>query len=326
MVLPPPIDLLPLSDIEKAKREAAYKAVSDHFRPEYQYVGIGSGSTVVYVVEAIAALGPHITSRIIFVPTGFQSRELIIEAGLPLGLIDTLVPLASSPGGRRKSDAAAARRVATGLQDLGLDGQRLLLDVVFDGADEVDEQLNCIKGGGACLLQEKLVATSAKKFVCVADHRKYQPRLLTRWKSVPIEIVQASTPTVIRILKTLGSPSPKLRLGGSAKAGPIVTDNGNFIVDAPFQALLLPEDIPAGSTAENKGIGYGKDGKWEVTALARRLIEIVGVVEVGIFAGKNGIQMAKDGENGGGQKPVAAYFGMEGGDVIVKNSKEIEMT
>lgn len=61
-----------------------------------------------------------------------------------------------------------ALNVATGLQDLGLKGKRQSLDVAFDGADEIDEELNCIKGGGACLFQEKLVATSANKFICVA--------------------------------------------------------------------------------------------------------------------------------------------------------------
>jgi ribose 5-phosphate isomerase A len=61
-----------LSAVEASKRRAAYKAVEDHFDPAYSYVGIGSGSTVVYVVEAIAAQGREITSKIIFVPTGDQ--------------------------------------------------------------------------------------------------------------------------------------------------------------------------------------------------------------------------------------------------------------
>lgn len=103
----------------------------------FRHIGIGSGSTVVYVVEAIAALGKTTTDQMSFCPTGDQSRELIKAAGLRLQYV----------------------------QDLD-EGQ--LLDVAFDGADEVDEALNLIKGGGACLFQEKLVATRAKKFVCVA--------------------------------------------------------------------------------------------------------------------------------------------------------------
>lgn len=154
-----------LSPVEASKRRAAYKAVEDHFDPFYKYVGIGSGSTVVYVVEAIAAKGRDITSKMIFVPTGDQSRQLIIEAGLPLGSIDSLPPVVVEP---LHLSGDAAFDVSTGLQDLGLKGKRESLDVAFDGADEIDEDLNCIKGGGACLFQEKLVATSSKKFVCVA--------------------------------------------------------------------------------------------------------------------------------------------------------------
>lgn len=154
-----------LSPLEASKRRAAYKAVEDHFDPSYRYIGIGSGSTVVYVVEAIAEKGPEVTSKMIFVPTGDQSKQLIIEAGLPLGSIDALPPVEVT--GKKITKDSALKAVAD-QQDLGLKGSRQSLDVAFDGADEIDEDLNCIKGGGACLLQEKLVAISAKKFVCVA--------------------------------------------------------------------------------------------------------------------------------------------------------------
>jgi ribose 5-phosphate isomerase A len=154
-----------LSSIEAAKRRAAYKAVEDHFDTSYKYIGIGSGSTVVYVVEAIVAKGRDVTSNMAFIPTGDQSKQLIIEAGLPLGSIDALPPVEANPSAMGGENAL---HVATGMQDLGLKGKRQSLDVAFDGADEIDEDLNCIKGGGACLFQEKLVATSAKKFICVA--------------------------------------------------------------------------------------------------------------------------------------------------------------
>jgi ribose 5-phosphate isomerase A len=165
-----------LSGVEASKRRAAFKAVEDHFDPSYRYIGIGSGSTVVYVVEAIAAKGLEVTSKQIFVPTGDQSKQLIIEAGLRLGSIDSLPPVAED---HPKPSTTSALNVASGLQDLGLRGKRESLDVAFDGADEIDEDLNCIKGGGACLFQEKLVATAAKKFVCVAGKsmklEKYRP-------------------------------------------------------------------------------------------------------------------------------------------------------
>lgn len=163
---PPPVHTSPpLAGVEASKRLAAYKAVEDHFDPSYSYVGIGSGSTVVYVVEAIAAKGRDVTSHIIFVPTGEQSKQLIIEAGLQLGSIDALPPVEIVES---EMPYISALDVATGVQDLGLKGKRQSLDVAFDGADEIDEDLNCIKGGGACLFQEKLVSTAAKKFICVA--------------------------------------------------------------------------------------------------------------------------------------------------------------
>jgi ribose 5-phosphate isomerase A len=111
---------------------------------------------------------------------------------------------------------------------------------------------------------------------------------------------------------------PKIRQGGSAKAGPVVTDNGNWIIDAPFPTLLCTSDLRDG---EN---GDGTNGKWEVHQLGRKLKLVVGVVEVGIFHGRNGIQVANAGEEGGGQKPVAAYFGMENGEVEVRNANELK--
>lgn len=128
---------LPSTPIEIAKRNAAQRAVHEHFDPRARYIGIGSGSTIVYVVEAITALEYPNTSNILFVPTGYQSRQVIYNAGLKDVKFDSLP-------------------------------KDVLIDVAFDGADEVDEELNCIKGGGACLYQEKLVATQAKKFICVA--------------------------------------------------------------------------------------------------------------------------------------------------------------
>lgn len=125
-----------MSTVEDAKRAAAKQAVADHYPSDAKFVGIGSGSTIVYVVEAIKALGVD-TSSTLFVPTGYQSNQLVVKNGLTPVAFDAL-PV----GG--------------------------VLDVAFDGADEVDDDLNCIKGGGACLFQEKLVAMQAKKFVVVA--------------------------------------------------------------------------------------------------------------------------------------------------------------
>jgi hypothetical protein len=90
-------------------------------------IGIGSGSTVPYVVERILAQGSEVNKDRVFIPTGFQSKELIVEAQLRLGDVD----------------------------------QYPYIDVTIDGADEVDKGLSCIKGGGACQLREKVLAEAA---------------------------------------------------------------------------------------------------------------------------------------------------------------------
>jgi ribose 5-phosphate isomerase A len=149
------------------------------------------------------------------------------------------------------------------------------------------------------------------------DYRKLQKRLLSSWKAIPIEVVKTSVPTTMQKLIMLGSPDPKIRQGGSAKAGPVVTDNGNWIIDAPFPPLLIPSDLKDGDK------GDGKNGTWEVHALGLKLRETFGVVESGLFHGINGFQAASDVQLEG-QKPVAAYFGMENGEVQVRVAKGIK--
>lgn len=215
-----------------AKQAAGYKAIDNHLLPSFKYVGIGSGSTVVYCVERIAQLRekvPEINSMY-FVPTGYQSRQLIVDAGLPLMEIDQF-----SAGE---------------------------LDIVFDGADEVDSQLNCIKGGGGCQFQEKLVGKCSKKFIAVVDDSKISQRLGEHWlQGIPIEVVPSAHKKVAVDLKRLGASKVTLRSGGKSKAGPMVTDNANFVLDAYF-GEIAPE---------------------RVAELDRSIKLLVGVVETGLF-------------------------------------------
>lgn len=278
-----------ISKVESAKRKAAFAAVAEHFDSSMPFVGIGSGSTIVYGVEAIKehlAKHPPPQGHINwFVPTGYQSRKVIEAAGLnPLGF-DSI-----------PSDA--------------------MLSVAFDGADEVDDELNCIKGGGACLFQEKLVALRAKKFVCIADYRKRQARLLTNWPTIPIEIAPFAEKPVLAALRALGSVKPFVREHAVSKSGPVQTDQNFYIIDAPFKQLLTKADVTAGKD------GSGKDGVWEVETLARMIKSLPGVLEVGLFCGLNGFEAQAAGlQNQGGQKPVAVYFGMSDGEVSVLNYK-----
>jgi len=233
--------------IEASKRLAAYTAVDQHVKPEHRIIGIGSGSTVPYVVERIVQQGLEANKNRVFIPTGFQSKELIVSSGLTLGDVD----------------------------------QFLTIDVTIDGADEVDKSLNCVKGGGACQLREKVLAEAAKTFIVVADFRKNVEYLGTSFTSgVPIEVVPFAYASVLQKLRQeIGSPRASLRMAVK-KAGPVVTDNGNFVIDAPFdrQHTLDP------------------------TSLLQKIKLLTGVVEVGLFC-----NIAK-----------AAYFGNENGSVTIK--------
>lgn len=112
----------------------------------------------------------------------------------------------------------------------------------------------------------------------------------------------------------MGSPGATIRSGLPSKAGECVTDNGMWIIDAPFTPLLLPRDVGAGKD------GKGQDGVWEVETLANELLRLPGVVEIGLFHGFNGDQAATLGKHMQAQKPVAAYFGMQDGTVQVKSA------
>ena len=263
--------------IESAKRKAAEKAVSAHFSPTYQHIGIGSGSTIVYVVEAIAATlksaSPDHT--ITFTPTGSGSEKLVRDAGL------TCVLLPDLPAST-------------------------FLDVAFDGADEVDEDFNLIKGGGLCLFQEKCVALRARKFVVVADYRKDSERLLTSWGYVPVEVAPfnlAYATTEIGAL--LGCTGVEVQKKDGVE---VRTDQGFAILMAKFGGLRMESDWKGDDAG-------GEERAWLPEPLARKIKSITGVLEVGLFVGVDGPTAQKRGSKFGGEKPVAVYFGMEDGGV-----------
>jgi ribose 5-phosphate isomerase A len=143
---------------------------------------------------------------------------------------------------------------------------------------------------------------------------------------VPIEVVPIAANYVLARVTALGSVAPAVRMGGSAKAGPCITDNGNFIIDAPFPDGFIPvasspsprplspsgHERVGGSNVLGKeeghpgaAVGMGLGSNDNVEELARTLKSIVGVVEHGIFWA-------------GDRKPVMAYFGMEDGTVTVR--------
>lgn len=195
---------------ESGKKAAAEKAVDD-FVFDGALLGIGSGTTIIYAVKRIAQKVKEEKIAVKCVPTSFQAKQAIIDNGLPL------VTLEEYP----------------------------ILDVAIDGADEIDNDLIAIKGGGGCLLEEKIVDCAAKKFICVCDSRKDVNTLGTNWKNgIPIEVIPLAYKNVIRRIETAFGGKVELRMAAK-KMGPVVTDHGNFIVDWKFERSLKWKEVDA---------------------------------------------------------------------------------
>uniref|UniRef100_A0A1B8Y300 Ribose-5-phosphate isomerase n=1 Tax=Xenopus tropicalis TaxID=8364 RepID=A0A1B8Y300_XENTR len=187
---------------EEAKRLAGWAAVDNHVKNN-QALGIGSGSTIVHAVNRLAERVKQENLNVVCVPTSFQARQLILQNGLVLSDLD----------------------------------RHPELDVAIDGADEVDSELNLIKGGGGCLAQEKIVAGCAKSFIVIADYRKDSKNFGEQWKKgVPIEVIPMAYVPVIKALQSRFGGVAELRMAVS-KAGPVVTDNGNFLLDWKFDKV-----------------------------------------------------------------------------------------
>lgn len=279
-------DLLPAPTTlqESAKRAAARRAVDEHVRTGMA-IGVGSGSTIVYAIQRLAerAQDANEALSVRCVPTSFQARQVRRVAAAALGA-RACAPASSKPA---RNDAHPTR--PPHLQLCAAAGLRLCdlsecpeLDVAIDGADEVElPSLDCVKGGGACHTLEKVVAASARRFVVVADARKRSRALLTTWRAgVAVEVLALALEPVTRALVALGGV-PKLRMGGAAKAGPVVTDNGHLVLDVDFGA----------------GAGLPRPA----ADLHAAIKALPGVLETGLFPG-----MAH-----------AAYFGEDDGSVTL---------
>lgn len=211
--------------LEKAKQAAAKYAV-DNYVLNNCVLGVGSGSTVIYAVQRLAERVEIENLKVTCIPTSFQSKLLITKHNLTLGELDT------TP----------------------------VIDVTIDGADEVDSNMTLIKGGGGCLLQEKIIASCSKRMIVIADYTKDAVKLGDRYKKgIPIEVVPMAYVPIKNKIEALYGGEAKLRQA-IAKAGPVVTDNGNFILDWLFTNQNLD---------------------WPV--VNQELTMIPGVVETGLF-------------------------------------------
>ncbi|MCM1982835.1 ribose-5-phosphate isomerase RpiA [Lyngbya confervoides] len=170
-------------------------------------VGLGTGSTTAY---AIQHLGDRLKSgdlnNIKGIPTSFQASVLAKQYGIPLTTLDEVSKI----------------------------------DIAIDGADEVDPHKNLIKGGGAAHTREKVVDALADQFIVVVDQSKLVEALGTTF-ALPVEVLPMAIAPVTDALKKLGG-EPELRMGVK-KDGPVITDQGNMILDVTFEAIADPATL-----------------------------------------------------------------------------------
>lgn len=184
------------------KRAAAERAVA--LIPKGEYVGIGTGSTVNFFIEALAAVKDDIRGA---VSTSAHSSMLLKKMGIPVVTLNET--------GR--------------------------LPIYFDGADEVNHALHMIKGGGGALLAEKMVAYYANQFVCIADESKYVSRLGTF--ALPVEVVPFARSMVAKEMVRLGG-MPQLRQGFISEGGHEILDVSGLNLDEPQKMEDIINQIP----------------------------------------------------------------------------------
>ena len=211
-----------MSWVEKARLNAAAQAIREIRNGTT--IGLGSGSTVLKALDLAAEkiLKEHL--NIHWVPTSYQTETAAKKLGLKTATID----------------------------------DDIQLDLAIDGADQVQwRTLDLVKGGGAALLREKIVDSAAKRLVIIIDERKLA-KTLGGEQPIPIEITPFAYNATLAKIKKI-SEKAVLREALSGKVGPIVTDNGNLIVDAHYRNLRRPDIVH------------------------KRLREIPGVIETGLF-------------------------------------------
>ncbi|MDR2874048.1 MAG: ribose-5-phosphate isomerase RpiA [Methanobrevibacter sp.] len=203
----------------KLKKIAGFEAAKEV--NDGDVIGLGTGSTTHYFIEKLGKKIEEEEIEIMGIPTSYQSFLFAKQWKIPITTLD-------------EHD----------------------IDIAVDGADEIDPDLNLIKGGGAAHTLEKIVDYSAKVFIVIADGSK-QVETLGKFP-VPLEIISESVKPVFSAIKDMGA-NPSIRMG-RFKDGPVISDNGHFIIDAKFSKI-------------NNPIHLEKD-----------LNSIPGVVENGIFS------------------------------------------
>jgi ribose 5-phosphate isomerase A len=212
-------------DSEKLKRQAAYAAFE--LVKHHPIIGVGTGSTIKYFIDALASIKDKLTAT---VSSSEQSTKQLQALGIPVLSLNEVTEL----------------------------------PVYVDGADEINPQLEMIKGGGAALTREKIIAAAAEQFICIADASKFVDTLGAF--AVPIEVIAMAETYVCREIIALGG-TPKTRQG-------VTTDNGHLIVDVHGWHIHAPKPLES------------------------QLNQIPGVVTCGLFAHRHANQLLLATEGG----------------------------
>lgn len=204
------------------KRKAAFRAVE--FVESGMVLGLGTGSTTNFAIKRISErLESGELQNIVGIPSSARTEELARQLGIPLTDLDA----------------------------------HPKIDLTIDGADEVDPDLNLIKGGGGALLREKILAQASRRNIIIVDKGKLSPRLGTNW-ALPIEVIPFSHKTEQIFLESIGGT---VTLRTDKNGSPFITDQKNIILDSDFGQISDP------------------------TGLVSRLNERAGIVEHGLFLG-----------------------------------------
>ena len=203
---------------QNLKEQAAVRAVE--FVKPGMVVGLGHGTTTIFAVRRIAELlQAGALKNILGVPCSIQVEKEAQHVGIPLTTLE----------------------------------EHPVIDLTIDGADEVDPNLDLIKGGGGALLREKIVAQASRREIIVVDESKLSPALGTRW-AVPVEVVPFGWRTQALYLESLGA-DVNLRQDGNTKT--FTTDQGNLILDCQFGPLSQPAELAAKLNARTGIVEHG---------------------------------------------------------------------
>lgn len=192
--------------IRQLKQNAAERAVE--FVKSGMVVGLGHGSTAIFVIRRIAGLlKSGELSEILGVPCSLQVEQVARQLGIPLTTID----------------------------------EHPIIDITIDGADEVDPNLDLIKGGGGALLREKIIAQASHREIIVVDDSKLSPVLGTRW-AVPVEVVPFGWRNQVLFVESMGARVTVRRVRDGRR---FETDQGNLILDCDFGPLSQSSQVAA---------------------------------------------------------------------------------